>query len=232
MRLLFVRHGETEHNRARRIQGPLLDDPLNATGEEQARALARHIAQEQAAGAIHLDAIYASPLKRAWQTAEAVAEVFGQKPIAVPALIEFSWGIYLGTTETGATLEAMKQAHAEWTSGNVGHQLPEGESPASAWERARAGLFPLLEKHPRGTIAVVAHGRINKIMLSSLILRDLSRMDEFPQANTSLSLLERADGAPPEGPWRALYVNHKVHLQGLPPGVLDHSIEGEKPPLV
>lgn len=233
MRLLFVRHGETDHNKARRIQGPLLDDPLNATGEEQARALAVHIAKEQTAGALHLDAVYASPLKRAWQTAGSVARPFGLKPIVEPAFIEFSWGIYLGTTETGATLEAMKIAHGEWTRGNVGYQLPEGESPQSAWERARAGLWPILERHRSGTVALVAHGRINKVMLSSLVLRDMSKMDEFPQGNTSLTLLERDDDAPPEGPWRALYVNHRVHLSELPPGVPDHSIEGEKsPPLV
>lgn len=232
MRLLFVRHGETDHNKARRIQGPLLDDPLNATGEAQARALAAHIAAEQAAGAIHLDAVYSSPLKRAWQTAEAIAEVFRLQPIPVKAFQEFSWGIYLGKTETGETLEAMKKAHAEWSGGNVRYQLPEGESPASAWARARAGLFPLLEKHRSGTIALVAHGRINKIMLSSLIHNDASRMDEFPQGNTSLTLMERDDGAPPTGPWRALYVNHKVHLAGMPPGVPDHASEGERPPLV
>lgn len=232
MRLLFVRHGETDHNKARRIQGPLLDDPLNATGAAQAEALARHVAAEQAAGAIRLDAVYASPLKRAWQTAEAVAKVFHLKPAVVPGLIEFSWGIYLGTTETGETLEAMKKAHAEWKSGNVGYQLPEGESPRLAWERARAALFPILDRHPTGTIALVAHGRINKIMLSALIHDDLSRMEEFPQGNTSLTLLERADHAPPEGPWRALYVNQKVHLAGLPPGVPDRSSEGEHPPLV
>lgn len=232
MRLLFVRHGETDHNKARRIQGPLLDDPLNAMGEEQARALAMHIAEEQAAGAIHLDAVYSSPLKRAWQTAEAIAKVFRLDPIPVPAFQEFSWGIYLGKTETGDTLEAMKKAHHEWTSGNVRYQLPEGESPQIAYERATAALFPILDKHPRGTIALVAHGRINKILLSGLIHRDLSRMEEFPQGNTSLTLLERADGAPPTGPWRALYVNHKVHLAGLPPGVPDRSSEGERPPLV
>lgn len=238
MRLLFVRHGETDHNKARRIQGPLLDDPLNAMGEAQAKALAIHIAEEQAAGAIHLDAVYASPLKRAWQTAESIAHVFRLKPVAVPAFREFSWGAYLGKTETGETLEAMKTAHREWTGGNVRYRLPDGpefpgESPASAWERARAALFPLLEKHPRGTIALVAHGRINKIMLSSLVHCDVARMDEFPQGNTSLTLLERADLSPPEGPWRALYVNKKVHLDTLPPGVPDHASEGGRsPPLV
>ncbi|HVM44346.1 MAG TPA: histidine phosphatase family protein [Candidatus Thermoplasmatota archaeon] len=236
MRLLFVRHGETDHNKARRIQGPLIDDPLNAMGEQQARALATHIAAEQAAGAIHLDAVYSSPLKRAWQTAEAIARVFRLDPVPVPAFREFSWGAHLGQTETGETLEAMKKAHAEWKSGNVGFRLPDGpafagESPALAWERAKAALFPILEKHPRGTIALVAHGRINKIVLSALVHDDLSRMEEFPQGNTSLTLLERADGAPPTGPWRALYVNHKVHLAGLPPGVPDHASEGA-PPLV
>ena len=237
MRLLFVRHGETDHNKARRIQGPLIDDPLNATGEEQARALAAHIAAEQAAGAIHLDAVYSSPLKRAWLTAEAVAQAFRLTPVPVKAFQEFSWGRYLGTTETGETLEAMKRAHQEWKGGNVAYRLPDGpqfpgESPETAWARARGALFPLLEKHSSGTIALVAHGRINKIMLSALVHRDLSRMEEFPQGNTSLTLLERDDGAPPEGPWRALYVNHKVHLAGMPSTIPDRSSEGERPPLV
>ena len=230
MRLLLVRHGETDHNVARRIQGPLLDDPLNKTGEAQARALATHIAAEQAAGALHLDAVYSSPLKRAWQTAQSIAHVFRLHPIAVPAFQEFSWGIYLGRTETDEVLEAMKKAHAEWKRGNVDYPLPEGESPAVAWRRAKLALDPLLAKHPTGTVALVAHGRINKIMLAGLIHNDLSRMEEFPQGNTSLTLLERADHAPPAGPWRALYVNHKVHLAGMPPGVPDHASEGEGPP--
>lgn len=237
MRLLFVRHGETDHNVARRIQGPLIDDPLNATGEAQARALAAHIAAEQAAGAIHLDAVYSSPLKRAWQTAEAVAKPFRLHPVAIDAFREFSWGIYLGKTETDDTLEAMKKAHEEWTSGNIHYRLPDGphfpgESPASAWERAKTDLFPILQKHQRGTIAIVAHGRINKIVLAALVHNDIARMNDFPQGNTSLTLLERPDGSPPTGPWRALYVNHKVHLAGMAPGVPDHASEGERPPLV
>lgn len=227
-----MRHGETDHNVARRIQGPLLDDPLNERGARQAEALARHIAAEQTAGALHLDAIYSSPLKRAWQTAEAIAEVYHMRPVAVPGLIEFSWGIYLGKTETGDTLGAMKRAHEHWTSGRTDYALPEGESPQSAWERARAAINPLLEKHQTGTIALVAHGRINKIMLSALIHRDLSRMDEFPQGNTSLTLLERPDGSPPDGPWKALYVNHKVHLAGVGSGVPDRTGDEERGPLV
>jgi probable phosphoglycerate mutase len=232
VRLYVIRHGETDHNVARRIQGPLLDDPVNANGRAQARALEERFRREREAG-LRLDAVYASPLKRAWETAECVARGAGAPaPLPMPGLIEFSWGIHLGKTETGETLDAMKKAHAEWKAGNVDHGLPEGESPRSAWERVKAAAFPVLEKHPRGAIAFVAHGRINKIFLAGLAHRDLSRMEDFPQGNTSVTLLERDDGASPQGPWRLVYVNRKEHLAGLPEGVPDHATTLGGAPLV
>lgn len=229
MRLYVIRHGETDHNVARRIQGPLIDDPVNALGRRQAEALEAWLRKE----GVRLDAVYASPLKRAWETAEHVARGTGAPPpVEERGLIEFSWGIYLGTTETGETLAAMKKAHAEWKAGNVRYALPEGESPWSAWERVRGAAFPLLERHPRGAIALVAHGRINKIFLSGLVHGDLARMDEFPQGNTSVTVLERDDDAPPEGPWRVLVVNSKVHLSDLPGGVPDSATTPGGAPLV
>ena len=233
MRLYVIRHGETDHNVARRIQGPLIDDPVNANGRAQAAALESHFTQECANLGLRLDAVYASPLKRAWETGECVARGAGLKTVVpLPGLIEFSWGIHLGKTETGETLAAMKEAHAQWKSGNVDHALPQGESPRSAWERVKAATFPVLEKHRTGAIAFVAHGRINKILLAGLVHGDLSRMEEFPQGNTSVTLLERDDGAPPEGPWRAVYVNRKDHLAGLPEGVPDHATTAGGAPLV
>ena len=232
MRLYVIRHGETDHNVARRIQGPLIDDPVNANGRAQAAALERHFTEECGRG-LRLDAVYASPLKRAWETGECVARGSGLKQVhPLPGLIEFSWGVYLGQQETGETLAAMKKAHAEWKAGNVGYALPEGESPRSAWERVKAATFPVLEKHPAGAVAFVAHGRINKILLAGLVHGDLSRMEEFPQGNTSVTLLERDDGAPPAGPWRLVYVNRKEHLAGLPEGVPDHATTSGGAPLV
>lgn len=232
MRLYVIRHGETDHNVARRIQGPLLDDPVNAAGRAQAEALQRRFERERATG-LRLEAVYASPLKRAWGTAEHVARGAGV-PSVVPVrgLLEFSWGVYLGRTETGETLEAMKKAHAEWTAGNVDHGLPDGESPRTAWQRAWRELQPILDRHRSGAVALVAHGRINKIVLSGLALRDLSLMERFPQGNTSVTLLERDDGAPPEGPWRIAYVNQKDHLAGLPEGVPDGATTLGGAPLV
>ena len=211
MRLYLIRHGETDHNVERRIQGPLLDSPLNDRGRAQAEALGRRFA-EQLQGGLRLDAIYASPLKRAWETAAAVARGAGVREVhALPALIEFSWGDYLGQREADVA-DAMRAAHEHWRAGRVEYELPNGESPKRAWERAWEGLLPVLERHRDGDVALVAHGRINKIVLSGLLHRDLSRMEEFPQGNTSVTLVECDAKDVPEGPWRLAYVNRTDHL--------------------
>lgn len=219
MRLFLVRHGETDHNVARRIQGPLLDDPLNARGLLQAEALERRFADERARG-LRLAAVYSSPLKRAWTTAEAVARGAGLPSSAVQPLtgmIEFSWGVYLGRLEA-EILPAMHEIHERWDAGDVHHAPPEGESPASAWERAKPGLAALVARHATAgdAIAVSAHGRINKVVLAMLVARDLRRMDDFPQGNTAVTVLESPPGAVGEDafaqPWRLLALNDKSHL--------------------
>lgn len=228
MRWFLVRHGETDHNVARRIQGPLIDDPINARGRAQAKALEARFARERAEG-LRLAAVYSSPLKRAWETAEAVARGAGAPPpVRAPFLIEFSWGKYLGKTEEGETLAAMKEMHRRWSAGEVDAAVEGGgESPRSAWERARAGLEPLFEKHRGEAFATSAHGRINKIILAAVLHQDLALMDKFGQGNTSVSLLEHADHGPWDSGWRAVYLNDKAHLAAVGEGT--QSAEGGGP---
>lgn len=224
----MTRHGETDHNVARRIQGPLIDDPINARGRAQAKALEARFADERARG-LRLAAVYSSPLKRAWETAEAVARGAGAPPpVVAPWLIEFSWGKYLGQTETGETLVAMKRMHESWKAGQVDVPVEGGgESPASAWERARAGLMPVFERHRGATFATSAHGRINKIILAALVARDLSKMDQFGQGNTSVTILDHDDHGPWDQGWRAVLVNDKSHLAAIGEGT--QSAEGGGP---
>jgi probable phosphoglycerate mutase len=86
---LFLRHGESEANRAGMIAGSL-DVPLTDLGREQAAAAAR-IIEGHAPGAIH-----ASPLGRAWETARPVADRLGLPVTAVPGLKERNWGVLEG----------------------------------------------------------------------------------------------------------------------------------------
>lgn len=68
MQLIVIRHGQTDHNVGRILQGKRLDEPLNDVGRREAQALVSALANETIA------ALYSSPLRRAQETAEAVAQ--------------------------------------------------------------------------------------------------------------------------------------------------------------
>jgi broad specificity phosphatase PhoE len=137
----------------------------------------------------------------------------------VKGLTEFSWGVYLGKTETGETLEAMQALHAQWRAGHVDAAPPEGESPAGAFRRAWNDLAPLVTRHAhRGEdVAWVAHGRIFKIILARLVAGDVSRMEDFPQGNTAVSILEHDGKGPFDSGWALVTLNDQSHLAGLEP---------------
>ena len=105
-RLCLIRHGETDWNVARRIQGHT-DIPLNHTGLEQARLLAQSLADEQ------FDAIYSSDLGRARQTAEAVAHRLHQTVRLDPLLRERHYGEFQALTYDEARAR-FPDAHAHF----------------------------------------------------------------------------------------------------------------------
>src|SRR4051794_10846449 len=89
--LYLVRHGETDWNRQRRIQG-LTDIPLNDTGREQARMTGLLLARRRFAGA-HWDAVLTSPLSRAAETGAIIATELGlAAPQSIGAVVERNYG--------------------------------------------------------------------------------------------------------------------------------------------
>lgn len=133
--LLLVRHGETDWNAERRWQGHA-DVPLNERGREQVRALAEQLAGEE------IDAIYASDLSRARDTAEAVAARLGIPVATDPDLRE----IDVGPIE-GMTAEESK-AFPDW----------QGEPKEAHAQRILDALHRIAERHPTERILVVTHG--------------------------------------------------------------------------
>src|SRR4028118_821913 len=94
MRLILVRHGESEWNRTGRYQGQA-DAPLSDLGLRQADALANRLQHE------HIDAIYTSPLQRARKTAEAIARFHPHVPfVQDEALMEIHHGVWQGLLAT------------------------------------------------------------------------------------------------------------------------------------
>jgi broad specificity phosphatase PhoE len=132
--LLLVRHGETDWNAAGRLQGHT-DRPLNDFGRRQAKELAERLAGEGA------DAIYASDLQRAKETAEIVGQRLGLPVVLDPDLREKNWGNWEGLTGD-------ERVHVEF----------EGESTESHRDRVMGAVRRIVERHPGGRVIVVTHG--------------------------------------------------------------------------
>jgi probable phosphoglycerate mutase len=150
--ILLARHGETDWNRARRVQGHT-DVPLNAAGFEQADALARQLATEP------LLAIYSSDLERARETAAAVARSQGLDIVVDPDLREKHFGTWEGLTD----LEI-----AERFPDAVGGRWGDGETTEGVAERVIAALTRISARHAPGPVLVVSHGGPLRAILQHL----------------------------------------------------------------
>lgn len=140
--LLLVRHGETDWNRQGRVQGHV-DTPLNATGLEQARALAAELAVET------LAAVYASDLVRARDTAELAALVHGLEVTVDGDLREKNFGTWEGLTAAEIAGRFPGAVRGRWG---------DGETSEVVTERAIAAIDRIRARHPAETVLVVSHG--------------------------------------------------------------------------
>lgn len=91
MKLILIRHGQTQWNNESRVQGRT-DIPLNEKGRLQAAAIAERLQDD------HFDAVYASPLSRAKETAEEIAKRHGAKVVLDEDIIEIQFGKWEGLT--------------------------------------------------------------------------------------------------------------------------------------
>ena len=151
MYIYLVRHGETDWNRERRIQGST-DIPLNETGRAQARATGSLLARRRWSG------IFASPLSRAMETAEIIADMVGlPAPLPVPAIVERNYGAAEGCTDE--EIDALYPADVN---------VPGREPREAVARRVVPALVRLAEEHHGESIIVVAHGGVIATVLAAV----------------------------------------------------------------
>ncbi|NEM90132.1 histidine phosphatase family protein [Galbitalea soli] len=169
--LYLVRHGETDWNAARRIQGRT-DIPLNDTGRAQALATGRLLATRE------WDGIYASPLSRARETAEIIAaQIALPAPGIIDAIAERNYGEAegLGFHEVDAIYAG---------------DVPGRESHEEVVERALPALTELAAAHPGEAIVVVTHGGVIRAVLNHLT----PDVNHGPIANGSIHSVRMTEG--------------------------------------
>jgi len=151
--LLLVRHGETDWNRAHRIQGHA-DIELNALGLRQAEATGRALAGER------LDAIYSSDLKRAHATARAIASGRYVEVQLRPAFRERNFGSLEGEL-VGELPQRHPEIYAAWNSTDLLMlQPPDGEQRRDFYARICGALEEVVRAHPGGKVAIALHGGV------------------------------------------------------------------------
>lgn len=151
-RFCLVRHGETDWNAARRLQGHT-DIDLNARGLAQAAQMARALKKMN----LHFDVLYTSDLQRAAKTAYAIEELFKASAISNAGLRERHLGALQGlTTDEAPIREAVLwKSHL---SRNIEENLRDGESIQQFADRIQAVLEQIRESHVGKTILLVSHG--------------------------------------------------------------------------
>lgn len=189
-----MRHGETEWNRIGRVQG-LSDIPLNDTGKQQARHAGARLAAER------WDAVAASPLSRAADTARIIAAEIGIRHVElVDALVERDYGGAEGLT--GPEIDA-----------RFGGVVRARESRVAVVERARPALLALAERHPGGRVLVVSHGGV----IGSLV-RDATRW-AWPERGSVIANGSDQRFAAAEGELRLVSFNGRPWSDDLLPPV-------------
>ena len=151
-RFCLVRHGETDWNVERRLQGHT-DISLNTSGLEQASQMAQALKEMN----LQFDVLYTSDLQRARQTAKAIENLYPVTAITNSALRERHLGALQGLSLNDAPLvePELWKIHL---SRDLHHDMHGGESIVQFAERIRCALEELRQKHVGKTILLVSHG--------------------------------------------------------------------------
>jgi phosphoserine phosphatase len=189
MRLILVRHGESEWNRIGRYQGQE-DAPLSELGLQQAEALGNRLRHE------HIDTIYTSPLSRARRTAEGIARHHPHVPfIDDPALYEIHHGIWQGML-AAEVRELYPDLLEEWRCYPTRCQMPEGESFSNILKRTLNFKERVARKHADGTVLVSTHDVVIKILIADALGMHMDRINRIWVTNASISVVEYTDELP------------------------------------
>lgn len=185
-RLYLVRHARTSLNAEGRLRGRL-DPPLDEVGRREAAAVAAVLA------AFAPSRIVSSPLRRAVQTAEAIACRAGVPVVIDVRLADRDYGPWAGSSEADVVAE----------NGSI-DLAPGVESVASVVDRARAALDAQAEYLESGAVVMVSHDAVNRLLLTTLDTA-LARSRSLDQATACWNAVARADGR-----WLVERVNEQV----------------------
>lgn len=170
-KLIFVRHGEATGNIDKIFHG-VTDSELTANGREQIERVAARLAEEP------IDYIYSSGLKRAHQTALAIAAPHGLSVTVDPRFREIDGGRWEKEL-WGDLPKLFPESYDIWLNEPWAVQMPEGDSMVGFFKRLREGVEDILKKHPGKTVCVATHGTAVRVLCCYCKNKPLEELNEI-----------------------------------------------------
>jgi broad specificity phosphatase PhoE len=210
--LYLVRHGENPANITREFSHRLVDYSLTPRGVEQSRQTAEYFAR------LPISAVYASPLKRASETAEIIAA-----RLALPVLVreefrEVNVGDFEGREPTDEAWAAHDRIFEAWFAGEYDLYFPGGENLRGLHERMRRGIRDVVARRDGEQVVIVCHGGILLASVADLCPEvDVAPLASLPIPNCAITAIEMtAEGDTLHG--RLLAWAAADHLSEMPGG--------------
>ena len=184
--LLLIRHGETEWNRDARIQGHT-NITLSAQGHGQARAVAAALADTD------IQAIYASDLLRALETAQSIAQAHGLPVHTDAGLRERAFGAFEGSSF--AQLQAIHpEACERWRKRDPSFAAPGGERLDDFYARVTTTVLRIAANHAGQTVVIVSHGGVLDCLHRCATGQDLHAPRTWELRNAAINRVLVAEG--------------------------------------
>lgn len=180
MKIYLIRHGQTSWNVEGKIQGAA-DIPLNETGRQQADCLKNGMANRPVVR------IFSSPLKRAVETAEAIANDQNVAVEILEELKEVEFGVWEGMTWADIR-DQYPEEYERWCINPVDVAPPGGEQQENIRRRCKKAIDQILAK-VQGDLAIVAHGAILAYLVEYL-MREAPLGEEIIVKNASITTVE------------------------------------------
>jgi phosphoserine phosphatase len=179
--IYLVRHGQTAWNKEEIFRGRS-EVPLNETGLREASLAAEYFR------GMEVQAIYSSPLARALQTAQKIAEEVGQKVVPLEGIIDMSFGTWEGQPLRDVQ-KSDGERYRQWTEAPHLLKIPGGESLDEVRGRAMAALEEVIRPHSGKTVVLVSHRVVNKVLICGILGLDNSHFWQIGQAETAINLI-------------------------------------------
>jgi probable phosphoglycerate mutase len=209
--VLLLRHGETALNVADALRG-LLDIPLTERGRAQAAALGKRVTEEYT-----VSRLYASPLRRAVETAEHIASRGSLSVWRHEGFIDADYDRWAGRGSAELS-DADAERFREWER-DPAIPLPGAEPPARVQERAMAALSEVAIDGE--VVVVVSHDAVLQLILAAILDLPLESYRGLVQSTATLNEVHRSDGR-----WRVVQLNSQWHLAEVDTTVSDTSPGG------